>query len=180
VCFQKTLGSLLQKRKKTFWVSFLNRRSEVSPIIISLSKKKKKSKSSLDDVRGRKPFGFPSKIPSPSQLRRPLLVFPRSLAGEISIEPDDASPDPPATMPAVGGGTAFDANHEPSLEEPSSGSGTAAAAAAANAGAASPATLKRRMTRSASHSNHDVKWPAQEDNVIKEALESWGKRVKEG
>ena len=78
-------------------------------------------------------------------------------------------------MPAVGGGTAFDANHEPSLEDPS----VAAAAAAANA-AASPAALKRRMTRSASHSNHDVKWPTQEDNAIKEALEDWGKRVKEG
>lgn len=78
-------------------------------------------------------------------------------------------------MPAVGGGTAFDANHEPSLEEPSSG-----AAAAADAAASSPAALKRRMTRSASHSNHDVKWPAREDNAIKEALESWGTRVKEG
>lgn len=77
-------------------------------------------------------------------------------------------------MPAVGGGTAFDANHEPSLEDPN-----AVAAAAANADA-SPAALKRRMTRSASHSNHDVKWPTQEDDAIKEALKDWGKRVKEG
>ena len=43
----------------------------------------------------------------------------------------------------------------------------------------SPA-LKRRIPRSASHSNHDVKWPTQEENVIKETLEGWGKRVKEG
>ena len=79
-------------------------------------------------------------------------------------------------MPAVGGGTEFDANHEPSLEEPTN----SAIAAAASASALSGSAPKRRCTRSASHSNHDVKWPVQEENPIKEALESWGKRVKEG
>ena len=84
-------------------------------------------------------------------------------------------------MPTVGGGSAFDANHEPSLEEPSSSSSAAAAAASTSAAASSPSpALKRRIPRSASHSNHAVKWPTQEENVIKETLEGWGKRVKEG
>ena len=71
------------------------------------------------------------KIPSPSQLRRPLLFDTRSQPGEITNEPDDASPEPSAKMPAVGGGTAFDSNHEPSLEQPY-GSGTDVNAAAAS------------------------------------------------
>ena len=114
-----------------------------------------KSESSIN-VEGSHPVS--SKIPSPSQLRRPLLIPPRSPEGEISYEPDDAPPGPTAMS------SGFTEHHEPSLEKPSLDNGAS----------------KRRLARSASHSNHDVKWPAQEDNAIKEALQDWGKRVKEG
>lgn len=81
-------------------------------------------------------------------------------------------------MPSVGGGTSFSADHEPSLLE-----GTTAAAAAAN-NATSPsngAAIKRLSRRySTFHSNHDVKWPSEDESSVRDALERWTKKVREG
>lgn len=87
-------------------------------------------------------------------------------------------------MPSVGGGTSFSPDHEPSLLE---GAVDAAAAAANNnnAGAtnnANATTATKRLSRrySSFHSNHDVKWPTEDDSPVRDALQGWAKKVKEG